>query len=162
MNCSYLDNMTFFPHTPYSPDLTPCNFSVSSIEDKTERMPFWHNWGDTGRITGCAEHPQRMISRMHLKDWGSRRGLLPWWRWPVGSKLVFDQMAAPIPEIMDWYCMPNLNTVFNFGTQWHVTHIHQEVLHYVIHSASSLLHKNIFFSSLSKHLKHNFSQPHKT
>jgi hypothetical protein len=22
---------------------------VSSIEDKTERLPFWHNWGDRGR-----------------------------------------------------------------------------------------------------------------
>jgi hypothetical protein len=32
---------------------------VSPIEDKTERPPFWHNWGDWGRIAGCAEHPPR-------------------------------------------------------------------------------------------------------
>jgi hypothetical protein len=29
------------------------------------------------------------------------RVLLRWWRWPVNPKLVFDQMAAPVPEIMD-------------------------------------------------------------
>jgi hypothetical protein len=29
------------------------------------------------------------------------RELLRWWWWPVGQKLVFDQMAAPVPEIMD-------------------------------------------------------------
>jgi hypothetical protein len=31
-------------------------YSVSPTEDKTERPPFWHNWG---RITGGAEHPHR-------------------------------------------------------------------------------------------------------
>jgi hypothetical protein len=34
------NNMTGIPHPPYSPDLAPCNFSVSRIEDKTERSPF--------------------------------------------------------------------------------------------------------------------------
>jgi hypothetical protein len=34
-------------------------FSFSPIEDKTERPPFWHNWGDRGRIAGSAEHPYR-------------------------------------------------------------------------------------------------------
>jgi hypothetical protein len=34
-------------------------FSVSLIEDKTERPPFWHNWVDGGRITDGAEHPHR-------------------------------------------------------------------------------------------------------
>jgi hypothetical protein len=29
------------------------------------------------------------------------RGLLRGWWWPVGPKLVSDQMAAPVPEIMD-------------------------------------------------------------
>jgi hypothetical protein len=28
-------------------------------------------------------------------------GLLQWRRWPVGPRLVFDQMAAPVLEIMD-------------------------------------------------------------
>jgi hypothetical protein len=34
-------------------------FSVSPIEDKTERLPFWHNWGDRGRVAGYAEHHHR-------------------------------------------------------------------------------------------------------
>jgi hypothetical protein len=29
------------------------------------------------------------------------KGLFGGWWWPVGPKLVFDQMAAPVPEIMD-------------------------------------------------------------
>jgi hypothetical protein len=29
------------------------------------------------------------------------RGLLRGWWWEVGPKLVFDQMASPVPEIMD-------------------------------------------------------------
>jgi hypothetical protein len=37
----------------------PRYFSVSPTEDKTERPPFWHNWGDWGRIAGGAEHPHR-------------------------------------------------------------------------------------------------------
>jgi hypothetical protein len=45
------NNMTVIPHPPY--------FSVSVIEDKTERPPFSHNWGDQGRIAGSAEHPHR-------------------------------------------------------------------------------------------------------
>jgi hypothetical protein len=28
------------PQPPYSPDLAPCNFTVSPIEDKTEMLPF--------------------------------------------------------------------------------------------------------------------------
>jgi hypothetical protein len=34
------NNMTVVPHPPRSPDLVPCVFSVSPIEDKTERPPF--------------------------------------------------------------------------------------------------------------------------
>jgi hypothetical protein len=34
------NNMTVVPHTPYLPDLAPCDFSVSLIEDKTEKPPF--------------------------------------------------------------------------------------------------------------------------
>jgi hypothetical protein len=29
------------------------------------------------------------------------KGLLRGWWWPVGPKLVFDQMAAPVPEIIN-------------------------------------------------------------
>jgi hypothetical protein len=44
-------NMTLVAHLPF--------FSVSPIEDNPERQPFWHNWGDRGRIAGGAEHPHR-------------------------------------------------------------------------------------------------------
>jgi hypothetical protein len=30
-----------------------------------------------------------------------RRGLLQGWRWSVDPKLVFEQMAAPVVEIID-------------------------------------------------------------
>jgi hypothetical protein len=33
----------------------------SPIEDKTEIPPFWHNWGDRGRIAGGAEQPHRTL-----------------------------------------------------------------------------------------------------
>jgi hypothetical protein len=29
------------------------------------------------------------------------RGVFLGWWWPVGPNLVFDQMAVPVPEIMD-------------------------------------------------------------
>jgi hypothetical protein len=42
-------------------------FSVSPIEDKTERLPFWHNWGNRCRIV--AEYlSQNTTSMMHLKN----------------------------------------------------------------------------------------------
>jgi hypothetical protein len=56
------NNMTVIPHPPYSPDLAPCNFPVSPIKDKTERPPFWHNWGDRGRIAGGPEHCHRTLT----------------------------------------------------------------------------------------------------
>jgi hypothetical protein len=56
--------------------------------------PCWHSWGDQGRIAGGTENPRR--TRLP----GCEMGLLWVWRWPVGRKLVFDQMAAPVPEIM--------------------------------------------------------------
>jgi hypothetical protein len=36
----FLPKKSLIPHPPYSPDLALCDFSVSSIEDKTERLPF--------------------------------------------------------------------------------------------------------------------------
>jgi hypothetical protein len=45
------NDMTVVPHAP--------QHSVSPIEDKSERLPFWHKWGDLGRIAGGAEHPHR-------------------------------------------------------------------------------------------------------
>jgi hypothetical protein len=34
------NNMVFFPHPPYLPDLGPCDFTVSQIENKTEGKMF--------------------------------------------------------------------------------------------------------------------------
>jgi hypothetical protein len=54
-------------------------WSGSPIEDKSERPPFWHNWGDWGRITGGAEHPHWTTLRVML---ASRPKVSVW---PVGS-----------------------------------------------------------------------------
>jgi hypothetical protein len=37
------------------------------------------------------------LGKVHAR----RRGLVRQWWWPEGPKLVFDQMAAPVPEIMN-------------------------------------------------------------
>jgi hypothetical protein len=59
------NNMTVVPHPPY--------FSLfPQTEDKTERLPFWHNWGDRGRIASGAEHPQRK----RLPGWFKTAGAL--------------------------------------------------------------------------------------
>jgi hypothetical protein len=44
--------------------LTKNNMTVAPLptllfSNKTERPPFWHNWGDRGIIAGGAEHPHR-------------------------------------------------------------------------------------------------------
>jgi hypothetical protein len=36
------------------------------------------------------------------------RGLVRRWCWPVDPTLVFDQMAAPVPEIMDIHNIPSI------------------------------------------------------
>jgi hypothetical protein len=81
-------------------------FSVFPIEDKTEGPPFWNNLSDRGRIAGGAEHPHKARIPECIKIEGGlgtvqtrRREILRDWWWPVGRNLVFDQMAAPVPEI---------------------------------------------------------------
>jgi hypothetical protein len=34
------NNMVTVPHPPYSPDLAPCDFAVSQIENETEGTTF--------------------------------------------------------------------------------------------------------------------------
>jgi hypothetical protein len=34
--------MVIVPHPPYSPDLAPCDFTVSQIENETERTTLWN------------------------------------------------------------------------------------------------------------------------
>jgi hypothetical protein len=36
------------------------------------------------------------------------RGLLRGWWWPVGPKLVFEKMAAPVSEIMGYFILPKM------------------------------------------------------
>jgi hypothetical protein len=85
-------------------------FFVSPIEDKTERRPFWHKWGDRIRIAGGAEHSHRTrLPGCILKktaEWLGTvhthgRGLLRGWWWLAGPKLASDQMAVSFPEAMD-------------------------------------------------------------
>jgi hypothetical protein len=49
-------------------------FSVSPIEDKIERLPFWHNWDDRGRIACDAEYSR--ITRLPgcIKKWQNGNG----------------------------------------------------------------------------------------
>jgi hypothetical protein len=41
------------PHTGYS---SPATF----LFHRLKIPPFWHNWGEWGRISGCAKHPHRI------------------------------------------------------------------------------------------------------
>jgi hypothetical protein len=82
--------------------------SFSPIEDKTEGLPFWHNWGGRDRIPGGDKHTHRTrppgciltISERPETAYTRGRGLLRGWWWPVGRKLVFDHITAPFPEII--------------------------------------------------------------
>jgi hypothetical protein len=78
--------------------------SVSTIENKTERPPFSHKWGDWGRIAFGAEHDFHGAVKNARSAGNSayaRTGIAL--RLMVASrhKVSFDQMAALVPEIMD-------------------------------------------------------------
>jgi hypothetical protein len=83
-------------------------FSGSLIEDKTEGAPFWHNSGDQGRIADNVEDPHTTrlpgcvytMAEVLGMVYTHGRGLLRGWWWPLGPKLIFNQMAAPVPEII--------------------------------------------------------------
>jgi hypothetical protein len=110
----------FWSKTTWLSFPTHPTFYVSLIEDKTERPPFWHIWGARGRIADGAEHPHRTRLPRRISKWQKRseqcisverdyfesdggtrwRGLVLGWWLPAGSKIVFDQMAAPVPEII--------------------------------------------------------------
>jgi hypothetical protein len=94
-------------------DFTPFHCShVSGLmwfrDRYNETTSNWHNWGDRDRTSGGAQHPNRKqlpgwvlkmaeaLGKLHMRV----RGLLQEWLWPIGPKLDFDQMAAPILEIM--------------------------------------------------------------
>jgi hypothetical protein len=61
-------------------------------------------------LPGCMKHLTEMPGAVH--KWGP--GLLRAWWWPIGSKLVFGQMATPQPEFLvssgiwfDWVFIEN-------------------------------------------------------
>jgi hypothetical protein len=95
-------------------------FSVSPVEYKSERHPFWHIWGDRGGIACDAEQPHRTRLPGCILNNGSgvgtvrtlRKGLLRGWWWTLGPKLVFNHLATPVPEIMDVFnCIPRQKIV---------------------------------------------------
>jgi hypothetical protein len=45
-----------------------------------------------------------MAEALEMVHMGGRRLVQGLW-WPVGPKLVSDQMATPVPEIMDILCL---------------------------------------------------------
>jgi hypothetical protein len=67
-------------------------------------LPFWHNWGDRGRLAGSAEHNiqnavkngRRIGNGAQTQERTTARG---WWA--VGPTLVLNQMVARIPEIVN-------------------------------------------------------------
>jgi hypothetical protein len=71
-------------------------FSVSAIEHKTVRLPFWHNWGDRGRRQ-CWTPSQNMTSRMHLKNGRSTGNCACTWK---GTTL--RMIMASRPKVSFW------------------------------------------------------------
>jgi hypothetical protein len=51
----------FWPKTTWLSYPIHCTFLCSPIEDKIERPPFRHKWGDWDRFAGGAEHPHRSL-----------------------------------------------------------------------------------------------------
>jgi hypothetical protein len=103
-------NTTAVIHLTYSPDLDPYNFSPFPFILSQLRWPR-HNH------RRCGASVENTTSRMHFRKSDApgtvhtpRKGLLRWWRWPVGRKLGFDKMTAPVPEIKDAYGMCILRT----------------------------------------------------
>jgi hypothetical protein len=47
----------------------------------------------------------QVLGTVHTRGRGQFRG----WQWPVGPKLIFDQMAAAVPEIMDGFLYVVIN-----------------------------------------------------
>jgi hypothetical protein len=96
------NKLILIPYLSYCPNVPTCDFfSLSPIEN----TPFWHNWGDRGRIACGAENPHRtwlpgcIIKRQ--KRW--KRCIFAEGDYfeSVGPKLVVGHVAARVPEIMD-------------------------------------------------------------
>jgi hypothetical protein len=92
--------MTVVPHPPYSPDLVPCDYSISRHFDAIEVIE-----AELQAVLGTVtEHG----FRMNLKN-GKRAGNGAYVREGIASRAIvvsrpkvsFDQMTAPILHIMD-------------------------------------------------------------
>jgi hypothetical protein len=95
--------VTVVPHPSHSPDLTPCDFPVFPT------IVTQFRWSRQN-CRWCWIPTQNTTSKMHLKSGISPgngayaqngKDLLWGWWWPVGPKLVFDQMAALVQELKD-------------------------------------------------------------
>jgi hypothetical protein len=101
------------PYTSFLPRefLTKNNMAVVShptyfSKDKTERQPFWHNWGGRGRIVGGTEHAfqdklKKMALVLGMVDTRGRRLLWGWW-WPVRPKVSFWPDGSTSPGNYGW------------------------------------------------------------
>jgi hypothetical protein len=86
----------FYPKTSWLSSPSYLTFLFSTIWDKNERAPFWHNWGDRGRLACGAEHPHR---------------LLRWWWWPV----CLRQDGSSIPGMYVWLFVIERCTVMHLN-----------------------------------------------
>jgi hypothetical protein len=70
-------------------------------------LPFGHNLGYPGKITGCAEHPHKTRLPDAFKKLQKCSSAFMWMgttsRVLVAQRpnLIFDQVTAPVPEFMD-------------------------------------------------------------
>jgi hypothetical protein len=107
--------------------------TVEMIEAESQAVPNTlteHGFQDTFKKMAGA------LGTVHKR----RRALLQGWWWPVGPKLVFDQMAAPILEIMNMSGnLPTLSTP-------HISHSY--------HHHSSSYSKYFYFHSSMLHISH--------
>jgi hypothetical protein len=101
------NTMTVVPHQLYLLDLAPWDFSLFSwLKIKLKGCCF-----DTIEVIEAESHAVLNTLTEHdfqdaFKKWQKHwewcgRWLLQGLWWPVGPKLVFYQMVAPVPEIMD-------------------------------------------------------------
>jgi hypothetical protein len=91
------DNMTVILHPPYSspfPNWSKYEINATDVTEAESQVV----------MNNLAEHYFQDAFKMSeaLRTVHTRgSGLLWGWWWLVGPKLFFDQIAAPVPEIMD-------------------------------------------------------------
>jgi hypothetical protein len=104
------NNMTAISHPPSSPDLAPCNLSLSPW---LRLAQFWYKRGDQGRNTGSAEQPH-MTSKMHLKYGRSSRNSTYTLKGTTSRVMV-----ASRPKVS--FGPDGTTSTGNYGEHWHDT-----------------------------------------